>query len=190
MVTYQNEITNLLTTYFSSIVLTPEPNVQKEWPAFPRDKRYSPRIDIAVGPFAVENNYTLEYDRLCLETRNFLDLCFNVFENNIRDFKPGISGFEYNYKTFNKNARCFIAIEIEKTGTRKHRLGDIVNASSLGRIGLIIAWDASVLKSFLRIIEYFNFLEDVGKNTFITKNIAVIEREQFRDILIRMNKNR
>lgn len=84
----------------------------------------------------------------------------------------------------NRNARCFIAIEIEKSGTRKHRLGDIVNACSLGRIGVIIVWDPSILKSFLKITEYLSFLKGRLKPTYETRNLVIVSKEQFMKAIV------
>jgi hypothetical protein len=78
----------------------------------------------------------------------------------------------------NKNPRCFIAIEVERSGSKKHMLGDIVNASALGFIGLIVAWDKDVLRHFLRILRYQVFLESVGKGKFKRTNVLVVTRDQ------------
>ena len=170
--------------YLSNILHQNDVVVERQWPAFPRDKRYSPRIDVAIGPFATETKLIDRYDQLSRTAKPFLDHCFDIFKENMRAFNPGIFLENHNgYTNFNQNARCFIAIEIEKSGSRKHRLGDIVNASALGRIGLIIAWDAAALRSFLRIITYFDFLREVKKNTFQTANVAILEKEQFLYIL-------
>lgn len=180
---YEENINKLLKRYLKKIDFYQSVDTQTQWPAFPRDKRYSPRIDVAVGPFAEKRKCIDVYDDLCCLAKPFLDECFFQFEKNVKNFKSNVFRVDCDYKNFNKNARCFIAIEIEKSGSRKHRLGDVVNVSALGRVGLVIAWDAVVLRSFLRILEYFGFLSDVKKNTFKAKNVAVLEREQFKNIL-------
>ncbi len=180
---YEIKIRNLLDKYFRGLNSNFQIESDTQWPAFPRDKRYSPRVDVAVGPFATERRLIDEYNQLCKKARPFLKAVFEEFENNLRKFNPAAPVVRAAYDNFNRNSRCFLAIEVEKSGSRKHRLGDIVNASALGRIGIIIAWEERDLRSFMRILEYFNFLEDVGKNTFKTKNIAVLTKEQFLSIL-------
>lgn len=181
---YETKATNLLNDYFNGLRNGFPIEVKTQWPAFVRDKRYSPRVDVAVGPFATDKRYMGEYDSLSRKARPLLELIFEEFEKNVQAFNPEAQYVDRrSYLNFNINARCFMAIEIEKSGSRKHRLGDIVNASALGRIGIIVAWEKKDLRSFLKILEYFNFLQSVGKNTFQTKNIAVLDKEQFLKIL-------
>lgn len=181
---YENRIKRLLQDYFNRLGCKFSVETTTQWPAFSRDKRYSPRVDVAVGPFATDRRLTHEYDQLCQMAKPILDMIFKKFEENIRTFNPRTQYInDDSYVNFNRNARCFMAIEVERTGSRKHRLGDIVNASALGRIGVIVAWDKDVLRSFFRILEYFSFLQDVGKNTFNTRNIVVLEKKQFLEIL-------
>jgi hypothetical protein len=153
---------------------------------------YSPRVDIAVGPFATEGRLISEYNELAKVSRDFIDLCLGNFRDNYshfgRRFPEGERNIPHDYHSFadisyNRNARCFLAIEIEKSGRQKHMLGDIVNASALGRIGIILAWDDTVLRSFLRILEYFSFLHEVGKPTFNSRNVIILRKNQFRHIL-------
>ena len=85
--------------------------------------------------------------------------------------------------SFNENARCLLCIEVEASGTRKHCLGDLVNASALGRIGLLIARSQKVLRIFVRQRVYLRYLADVGKNTFKTNNALVLTEEQLDESL-------
>ena len=80
---------------------------------------------------------------------------------------------------FNENARCLLCIEIEGTGSRKHCLGDLINASALGRVGILVARSEKMLKAFLRQREYLRFLGSVGKNTLKTDNTLILSTEQF-----------
>lgn len=78
----------------------------------------------------------------------------------------------------NQNSRCLIAIEIENKNSRKHIMGSVVNAASLGRIGIGVGYDKAVVRTFLRIINYLSFLKDVGKNTYEIGNFLVLIKEQ------------
>lgn len=84
---------------------------------------------------------------------------------------------------FNDNARCLICVEVEDTGDEKHMIGDLVNASALGRVGLLIARSDIAFRSFLRQRVYLRYLADVGKNTFKTNNALVLTAEQFDECL-------
>jgi len=80
------------------------------------------------------------------------------------------------------NSRCSFAIEIENSGSRKHRMGDIVNASAMGRVALVVP-DKEILKSFVRILEYLNLLKSSQKPTFEHKNVIILDQEQLKDCL-------
>jgi len=64
----------------------------------------------------------------------------------------------------NKNPRCFIVIEVENKNSRKHRLGSLVNASALGKTGIIVASSDRVFTSFVKIRKYLAFLNQAQKN--------------------------
>jgi hypothetical protein len=61
-------------------------------------------------------------------------------------------------------------MEIEESGSRKHCLGNLVNASALGRVGLLVARNKWTFDIFVRERAYLKFLGDVEKNTFKTAN--------------------
>ena len=74
-------------------------------------------------------------------------------------------------------------IEIEESGSRKHCLGNLVNASALGRIGVLVARTDKVLRIFIRQRAYLQFLAGVQKNTFKAANALILSATQFDDCL-------
>jgi hypothetical protein len=165
--------------YFKKAGLAAIP-IETEWRAFDEKeiiKRYSPRVDLAIGPFSCTGGKSLaeEYQDYYEISRGLIDKFGfwherNCDTHNLELPKPhAIEG---------RNARCFLAIEIERSGSRKHRLGDILNAAALGCMGIIIAWDESIARSFMRILKYFNFLSEVRKSNINADNLFVVTREQ------------
>lgn len=123
---------------------------------------YAPRIDIAVGPFAVERRRLEEqYTHLLFETRPFIESLIECHNQNVEAAEEGVR-FD-NIVHFNLNARCLLCIEIEDSGSRKHCLGNLVNASALGRIGILIARSETILRTFVRQRVYLRFLAHAKK---------------------------
>jgi len=183
---YEEKVKGSLEEYFQ--VLGEKVEVETQWVPFRGEavSKYSPRVDVAVGPFAYgTEQYSEKYDRLTEISNGFLNKLLQSFQENSEkfSFQAEILTDCTDLSNVNRNARCFMAIEIEKSGTRKHRLGDIINACSLGRIGVIITWDSSVLNSFLRITEYLYFLKGKHKPTYETRNLVIVSKEQFLKLL-------
>ena len=194
---YQKNIYSLLQAKLGGLP------IKNEWTAFKKDcKHYSPRIDIAVGPFNIGVEERENEKNNCLfELKNADDYmkCYNdlVEQENIKSFMKdlyviylrNINGdfkdtYFNNLLTKNKNARCLIAIEIEnKNKDLKYFLGSLVNAASLGRVGICIACSEDNLRKIIRIQKYLNFLKEVEKNTYDTANFMIITREQMNVIL-------
>jgi len=156
--------------------------VEVQWYPFRGEgpRQYCPIVDVAVGPFATERRYETRYAELLEKTRAFVQCLVEKHNHNVAE--PEKTSFEA-IAYFNENARCLFCIEVEETGTRKHCLGDLVNASALGRIGLLIARSQKVLRIFVRQRVYLRYLADVGKNTFKTNNALVLTEEQFDECL-------
>jgi hypothetical protein len=150
---------------------------------------YSPRLDIAVGPFATDRNCIQEYDHLSNIHRSFLSVLYDYHISNIRDSVDEQSESFDRVMKRKSNARCFLAIEIENKVSNKHLMGGAINAAALGRIGIIIGWDDSVLKKIIRMRNYLRFLSNVGKNSFDTANLLVLNAGQFENILTNQNGN-
>lgn len=179
---YQSEVFEMFTNKF------PDLEARREWPAFVGVKgQYSPRVDIAVGPFSVtpNQNQARNYDRLFQRYRSFLKDVHDIHRANFASDDI----IEYTFTPFNRinrlnyNARCFLSIEIESQNSKKHMMGSIINAASLGRIGIGIAYNDSAFRTFKRILNYLAFLKRVEKNTYNTSNFLLLSKDQFFDLL-------
>lgn len=150
-------------------------NVIKEWDVGKNSRDalnrniYCPRVDIALGPF----NTSREQNEL-MGNENIA----NQFITLLRRKNMVPVNFEYNY-----NPRCSIAIEIEASGSRKHMLGDIANASILGKLGIIIPTSNEKKYQFDRIKGFIDFATSVGKLEYTFRNYIIISVEEFKEII-------
>lgn len=152
-------------------------NVKKEWDvakdsqdAYTR-KLYCPQLDIAVGPFNIDENID-RMEETVVSNRDFIDNVLQLSESSLKDIDSFL-------QRKNKNPRCFLAIEIEKSGSRKHMVGNIVNASILGAFGIIIPFNDKALSAYRKIDAYLDFAAKVGKTREIFKNVLIINKENF-----------
>ncbi|WP_436713730.1 hypothetical protein [Brevibacillus formosus] len=165
-----------------SIFLNEE--VQEEWSSM-RDEYglsvYSPRLDIAVGPFATHERLGHEYDSILRRpiVEEFLRILVEYNRINLEAFDNFVRPPEYEDILYmNHNARCFMAIEIEHLVSRKHLIGGAINASALGRFGVVIPWSDEKLRAFIKLVRYLHYLRFAEKNTFNTTNLLIITKEQ------------
>ncbi len=163
----------------------PDCPVSSEWAAL-RDElaTYSPRVDIAVGPYAFDRRCVDEYDELRRGHQRFLRDVYAAFSQNVvslepTDFVPPLD----EVCSLNSNARCFLAVEIDNSGSRKHLMGGAINAAALGRVGLSVAGNPEKLKALLKTRRYLRFLAGVGKNTFNTANLMIVTVGQLEEAL-------
>lgn len=158
-----------------------EDNVKKEW-SVTKDSQdgyarglYAPRLDIAVGPFNIDGRIE-ENNAAIIRT---LDDNKDIIECLIKSEEYSIRPFRELRSNINKNPRCFLAIEIEKSGSRKHMLGNIVNASIIGAIGIVVPFDDKALAAYKRINEYITFAAEVKKTRSVFKNVLIIKNQAF-----------
>ena len=141
---FQREIANRLTVLL--VQRDYESEVSVPWAAFGGQGRriYSPKVDIAVGPFAVERRYEDEYDRMVNSYHRLIDTWIDMFRQNwqsviggrywrIPPHSPSEHRDFIEYSA-NRNSRCFIAIEVENKNAMMFcrkllDLGIIVNDS-------------------------------------------------------------
>lgn len=184
---FQEELQQLFQDKFKS-------ETTVEWASQMHNNSYSPKLDVAVGPYSIQNGVNLmdEYDNLFdnniitigkmteLHLRNIDYLTNNANPDEI-NAKVGSKLNDLRY--FNFNSRCFISVEIENEVSRKHLMGGAINASVLGRIAIVIGFTEEKHRAFKRLFKYFEFLQSVQKPTFRTENLLVISKEQILNVL-------
>lgn len=155
--------------------------VKKEWDSVKFDGHvdnhkivYAPRHDIAVGPFNSYADLDLGRDN----TRRMLSHPFT--KRLIRDVLRNRGTLK---ETWNSFSRCYLAIEIEFTGTSKHILGSMINASVSGSIGIVIDNKFNSTKVD-RIWRYLLRLEGLGRMRLYTiKNLIFFDKDEFLKLL-------
>ncbi|MDM5187567.1 hypothetical protein QUF99_09615 [Bacillus sp. DX4.1] len=180
---YQNYIKGQLQ------VLYPQNEVETEWNAMKGERErniYSPRIDVAVGPFAFNQRYESKYDDMVrdFKSKEFIEQLIRFNHDNLTRHGDFVEPHIYEDIIYqNRNARCFMAIEIENKVSRKHLMGGAINSSALARIGIVIPWTNDKLNAFVRLVRYLHYLKLAEKNTFNTTNLLIVTKEQFFDAL-------
>ena len=186
---YQNQIAQDL----RRVYLPPTP-IEVEWRTIANIRGlYSPRIDVAVGPFSVVRggNCIEEYNELMDSSQDFIELILEHHHANVTAYRVDdeqlnqvryFSNF-HDLKRRNENARCLLAIEIENNVSRKHLLGGAVNAAALGRLGIVVGWTENKVKALVKLQTYWDFLYSVGKNTFNTRNLVILSPQQLSEAI-------
>lgn len=168
--------------------------MEHEWSAFntlPRKYLYAPRVDIAISPFNDNDDVPKEKKELInklvrqKEIKRFIEQCHRHHLANLRKdlYEYANPASLEEVLESNNKPRCLIAIEIENTNSKKHIMGSVVNAASLGKIGIGIAYSEEAYRAFLRIINYFAYLFAKEKGSYNTANFLVLRVEQFEEVL-------
>jgi hypothetical protein len=186
---YQNAVVDDLKKVFADQEVEPEWKAIRKTPGL-----YSPRIDVAVGPFSIVSGQTksAEYDAMVRANADLIGRLIDCYESTFKDYQNDKiqERIGHNFPTvesilrFNGNARCFMAIEIENQVSRKHLLGGVVNASVLSRIGILVPWTKEKRRATIKLLQYWDFLKYVGKNTFSADNVLVLTPDQLKEIII------
>jgi len=133
----------------------------KDWLKF--GKVYAPYPDIAIGPFNIHQGKKGEKER------KEIKVVYTQHESFFQNL------FCENISLTNENPRCLLAIEIEGSQKGKHMMGNIINASILGYIGIVVVnenkeklWgDAEGVKKYLDGASVVKKIEPIAKNTML-----------------------
>jgi len=178
---YQAKLVNLLKEIFV------DEYVEGEWDSLKYDSHgsnhksiYGPRSDIAVSPF----NGSFELD-IGLDNTD-------VMKNHplTKRIVEEIAWDEADFnKCWNNFSRCYLAIEIELSGSRKssnslkHILGSIINASVTGSIGIVVT-DKNTKNKVDRLYYYLVRLKGLKRIQINTlDNLIRIDKDDFLKII-------
>ena len=142
--------------------------------AFDKGQLYSPRLDYAVGPYNLDRNKEENVGRINSAFRDFQPMIQQLVEEGNGNFAA--------ISHYNSNPRMFIAIEMEDKTSRKHRLGGIINASALGKVGILVGANAEVYWSVFKIMSYLEYLRTY-KSVILAPNVIAINRSRFVRVL-------
>jgi len=159
--------------------------VENEWDSVKNDTHtynhelvYAPRHDIAVGPFNTYFDLDVGNDKTePMQSHPFTQSLYKHFLKD-RETLPNV---------WNPISRCYMAIEIEFSGSSKHMLGGMLNASVTGAIGIVIVKQPDMDKA-LRISGYLMRLNDFGKlNLNMLRNLIIFDVDDFSGFLSNFN---
>ena len=173
--TYRNTVRTKLQSIF------PAERVEREWdpvrydPHFSNHKEvYAPRHDLAVGPF---NSYA---DLDC-GIDNTKRLWSHRFTQGL--IREKLQGGVHRKELWNSFSRCFLAVELEFSGSSKHVFRSIVNASVSGSLAIIVAKSQNRDKVD-RIVSYLFRLESLERLRLKTiANLFVFSESEFVEFL-------
>ncbi len=166
-------------------------DIPNTWNAFKGFKNhYSPRTDIAAGPFSIIGGDTKsgDYDALLRDPLidDFIRELYDRHSYNVRTIIGNHANAvnEVQIPTYNQvintngNARCFLAFEFENKNSRKHVLGSIINASALGRIGIGVGVSVDAFKVFITQLNYLSFIKRAKMIDYEIRNFLVVSNAQ------------
>lgn len=160
-----------------------------EWRSQMSTNIYAPILDVAVGPFSIEDGSNLhhEYDHHYDNNEHFIYQLVKIHllntkgitaDSSVEEIEEQIHEKMFQMRYLNLNSRCFVAIEIENEVSRKHLMGGAVNASVLGRIAIAVGFTEEKHRAFLNLYRYFGYLQSVEKPTLKTDNLLIISADQ------------
>lgn len=168
---YQNKVAVILRGIFSNeLVKTEWDSVQYDGHSGNHSRIYAPRHDIVVGPFNSYKDLDLGDDHTkVMQSHPFTKKLINTV----------LSQRETLDKVWNSFSRCFLAIEIDFSGSDKHILGSIINATVSGSIGIVVT-NREKFERTKKLANYILRLEGLERiDLNMLRNLIIFEQKDF-----------
>ena len=166
---------------------------------------YTPKPDLAFAPFNLSPSTSKIMYKLCKCLENecerighlknkLIESCrenADKYRQELEEFKELISIWGINsisldpvdaicgFESITKNPRSFIAVEVSFSGSMKHTMGSIINASLLGYYGVLVV-NNHMLRKALRLKYYLlsiPFIKNI--KSMIGYNVLIVTDKQF-----------
>jgi hypothetical protein len=180
VIQYQKALRRLFNTVFDP----PLPQ-EADWDPFLEDYEISsPQFDYAVGPFAKRKVvFDDEYEELMEEHDRLFRLLIDTHNHNIQD-QHLLRPLKFKEVRFhNQNARALILIDIVRKKNQNHILGSIINASLLGKVGIMVAWDEERFDAIKQQMDYVQYLYKMKLFGYKPRNLMIFDHNQLLEIL-------
>jgi len=172
---YQDRLVTNLRSIFGDELVEPEWDSNKFFRHSSKHRMvYAPRHDIAVGPFNSRFGLDIKIDKTKpMQSHPFTKKLYNDYLKDRDTLR----------KCWNSLSRCYLAVEIEFSGSSKQLLGGIINAAISGSIGIVIVRKANVKKAE-RLVRYLFTLEEFEKMTLnVLRNLIIFDDDDFLRLL-------
>lgn len=144
----------------------------------------SPQFDYAVGPFTDDRvEFDDEYEDLMDEHSRLFRLLTDTHNHNIQDLHLVRPLKFKEMRIHNHNPRALIVIDLVRKKSSKHILGSIINASFIGKVGILVAWDEDRLFTMKQQLDYIQHLYDMKIFGYKPRNLLIFDHNQLLEIL-------
>lgn len=168
---------------------------------------YSPKPDLAFAPFNLSSKSASVMRKLykcieddCQNIKKFIETLKNSTIKNAETYRRELEKYKDliyiwltdhflrsldpvdvigKVKPITRNPRSFIAVEVCFSGSMKHTLGSLLNASILGYYGIVVV-NNKMLRKALRLKYYLLSITALKEiNSSIGRNVFIITYDQF-----------
>ena len=180
VIQYQRALTRLFNGVF-----VPHLPLEADWaPFMDASDIQSPQFDYAVGPFAEDNVvFEDEYEDLMDEHGRLFRLLIDTHNHNTQGHHLVRPLKFKQVRIHNENPRALIVIDIQRKKSPMHILGSMINASLLGKVAVMVAWDDEKFIAMKEQLDYIGYLYKLKIFGYKPRNLLIFDHKQLLEIL-------
>ncbi len=141
---------------------------------------YDPKPDLAIGPFHIKDDH--KYQKMINDSYQIIERFIKYHNQNILKKYPTIKPVDIDTLCEVNNAsNCLFWVEFDNTGSRKHILGSMINASMFGKIGIVVGFNNEEDNFHELHLKFYQYIEQKVKTRSISRfhhNIIILKPVQ------------